>query len=197
MGRVDLDAVGKHHESLGQASVEIRRRRLASKVRATDIADEERIAREHEPWLATAGEIRHEDRDAVRRVPRRVEDLEADRPDGQLVSVLDRRIGVGRLRCGVDTDAGAALGRQGLGTGHVVGVHVGLDDLCDRQPLAARQRHVIVHSVPTGIDYQRPSDLPATDQIGEAARFLVDHLLEDHDEIFPQGSRATQAASLA
>src|SRR5262249_57387163 len=53
---------------------ELRFRAGPDEVRATDSAGEERVAGQDEPGLRGSGLVRDQDRDAVRRVPRRVQD---------------------------------------------------------------------------------------------------------------------------
>ena len=80
MGGKDLEVVGQRQELAVQAVVELLGERRfgarAEQIRAADPAREQRIAGQHEPGFRRPRLVGDQDRDAVRRVSRRVEDRE-------------------------------------------------------------------------------------------------------------------------
>jgi hypothetical protein len=188
VGRVHLHAVGQTQQTLGEAPVEVRRGLLAPEVGPAHVAHEERVAGEHEPGLGAATEIGHEQRDAVRGVAGHVHHLERHVADPELPAVLHRIVGEGGIGGGVEVDPGPGPGRQRLVARHVVGVHVGLEDTGDGEPLAAGHGHVVVHAIAGRIHHDRLAGLGAADQIGETAGLLVQDLLEDHAQSMPHGA---------
>ena len=185
VGGIHLDAVRQDQEPRGEALVQARRRVLAAEVRPADIADEQRVPGQHEPRLVAPGRVGHEKADAVGRVPRRVDDLERDRSHAQLLAVLDRGVGEGRLGRGMDVDARPGLGGEGLVARDVVGVQVGLDDVGDCEALLSAQSQVLVDPVPPGIDHHGLAGATTADQVRETAGLLVEHLLKDHGRNLP------------
>ena len=65
---IHLDLVGQREQLLVDACVEVGGvlTRTARQIRPTDGADEQRVARQHEPRLGSALQIRHQETDALR-----------------------------------------------------------------------------------------------------------------------------------
>src|SRR5687768_16308969 len=78
-------------------------------------------------------------------------------------------------------DAGRGEGGKVAVAGDVVGVRVGFDDAGDAQALLARDAHVLTDAIPAGVDHDRLAGLATPDQVGQAARFLVQELLKNHN----------------
>ena len=103
-----------------------------------DVADEQRVAGEHAVRDLVVGMLVDDDADRLGRVARRRQDLErhlAERQPLPVAQRLDRELDVGRLPV---RDRGAGLRGQLQVTAEEVGVHVGLDDPLDRQPVGGR-----------------------------------------------------------
>jgi hypothetical protein len=139
----------------------------------------------------------NQQRDAVGRVAGHVQDLERHVADPDLPAVLHRIVREGGIGGGVNVDPRPGLGGQGLVARHVVGVHVGLEDAGDREALAPGYRHVVVHPIAGRVHDGRLPGLGAADQVGQAARLLVQDLLKDHAQSMPhraEGAPRRQSA---
>jgi hypothetical protein len=75
---------------------------------------------------------------------------------------------------------GARAGRQLPVPGDVVGVDVGVEDVGEREPAAARPGDVLVHVGPGRVDHRGHALPLAGDQVADAPRRLVGEGLEDH-----------------
>ena len=91
------------------------------------VADEERVAGEHEPGLVAARAIDDREAAVLRPMPRRVDDSQRDGADLDLVAVAHRVVGVVDARVGVHADGNAVLQCKAAVPGDVVGVRVRLD----------------------------------------------------------------------
>ena len=177
---IDLHAVGQRLQHAAQRLPEILRRRHTAEVGAPDGADEQRVAREHEPWLRAACVIGDEHADRVGRVPGRVADLELDLAQTQRVAIDERHVREGHARRAMHVNGGLRGGAEVAVARDVIGVGVRLDHVGDREPLLARDTEIVVDAIPSGIDDDGAPRLGAADQVGQAAGLLVQELLEDH-----------------
>jgi len=59
-------------------------------------------------------------------------------------------------------------------------VGVCLEDMRDLEALLAREAEVLVDAVAPGVDHDRLPGVPAADEVAQAARVLVQELLEYH-----------------
>ena len=139
----------------------------------SDVADEERIAREDEARLG----VEDEDRDALGRVARRLEDAQEDPPKADLLSVAHgvvREAGPGLL---AEDDRRARLLRELPVTAHEVRVQVGLENPADREALRPRLGQVLVH-VAAGVDDRGLAAV--ADQVGRVGETTQVELPEEH-----------------
>ena len=106
------------------------------KVGPGGVADEERVARQHEPRLIAARGVGHGQAAVLGAVAGRVDHAERDRADLDRVTVDHRIARVVDLGQRVDADRDAVLEREPAVPGHMVGVRVRLDRPDDPEPLA-------------------------------------------------------------
>ena len=119
-----------------------------------------------------------QDRDRLRRVARRLEHLERERPELDRVAVAHRRERVVGLGAGSEVDRGAGAVAELEMAGHEVGVEVREEHMADpaAEPLGVLE---VLLDVPLRVDDGRLATLLIGDQIrgvGEAAEVV---LLED------------------
>ena len=135
MSREDLDAVGQLEEPAERVEEPFRALHRADReVRPRGVSDEERVAGEHEPWLVRARRVDHGEATVLGTVARGVETAELDRPDGHLVSVVERVVRVGDLCGGMDAHRDPVVEREAAVTGDVVRVRVRLEHPHDPDP---------------------------------------------------------------
>ena len=127
-----------------------RSRAPARKIGPADGADEQRVAGQHEPWLGPALQVGHEQADALGRVARRVQHLDARVAELDLVPVAERRERTGDVCRFVQAVPAPVCSRQRSTAGPVIGVHVRVDDMRDAHALAGREGRVRVHIVRDG-----------------------------------------------
>ena len=110
----ELDAVVELAQALVQRAVERRSAFVARdrEVGPPAVADEQRVARQHEPGLVAARAVGDDDAAVLRAVPGRVEDVERDVADLDAVAVAQRPVLVDRVRDLVDRDPAAVLLRE-------------------------------------------------------------------------------------
>ena len=111
----ELDAGVERAQALVQRAVERGGALFArdGEVGAPAVADEERVAREHEPRLVAARAIGDDDAAVLGPVARRVQDVERDVADVDAVAVAQRAVLVDGVRNLVDRDPGAVGGARG------------------------------------------------------------------------------------
>ena len=102
------------------------------------VADEERVAGEHEPGLVAARVVDDREAAVLGPVAGRVDDAERDGADLDLVAVAHRVVRVVDAGVGVHADGDAVLEREPAVPGDVVGVGVRLDRADDPRARAAR-----------------------------------------------------------
>lgn len=98
-------------------------------IRATYIADEQRVAGENGPGLRRALQIRYDNADTFERVPGRCEESEAALTERDFVAIFDcmMRERCARARSQINLRAGALC--QLVMAGHEVGVQVRFNDV--------------------------------------------------------------------
>jgi hypothetical protein len=179
---VELNSVGQF-EQLLQAAVEPGRAldRLARKVGAGGVADQKRVACDHEPGLVAAGAVDDDEAAMLGPVPGRVQDSDLHVAERDLLPVLERLVRVLRVRRRVNVDRDLVLQSEPPVAGDVVRVRVRLED--------ARDAHVALLGLPEiGLDRVRGIDDHGltrglvADQVGRAAEIVVDELPKLHEK---------------
>ena len=187
MTREQLDATVEAAEPLVQRGVERCGALVAGhrKVGPSAVADEERVAREHEPRLVAARAVGDHDAAVLRAVPGSVEDVERDVADLEAIAVAQRPVlvdGVGHL---VDRDPAAVLLREDAVARDVVGMRVGLDHADERGAVTMAESEDLAHVERRVDDHGLAGDL-AADEVGGTAQVAPDDLLEDHSSPSPR-----------
>ena len=128
MPGVELDAVGEL-EQLLEAAVEAGRAfdRLAGQIGPRRVADQQRVASDHEPRLVAARAVDDDEAAVLGPVPGRVQDADHNVTERDLLPVCERLVRILGLRRGVDVDGNAVLEREPPVPGDVVGVRVRLE----------------------------------------------------------------------
>ena len=143
------------------------------------VADEQRVAGEHEPRLVRARRVRDGEAAVLRPVPGCVDAAERHAPDDDLRSVGERLARVLGLRERVDTHGDAVVEREPPVTRDVVGVRVRLERPHDPRLEALglgenrldREMRVDDHDL---------SRLLAADEVRGAPEVVVEDLREEH-----------------
>ena len=180
MGRIDHDVVGQREERAVEAVVELPGQRLGREAGRRDevgpahVADEEGVAGEDRDRPVP---IDDEQRDALRRVSRRLEDAQAYAAERDLVAVAGGHVGEGGPGPVPDDDRRARAAGQLPVARHEVGVDVRLDDVADLEAVPRRRLQVGV-DVPPGVDDRR--DAAVADEVGGLRETAEVDLLEDH-----------------
>ncbi len=173
MAGVDGDRVGqlaepaeRVEEPLGALT------RGDGEVRPGGVADEERVAGQHEP-------PRHEEGAVLGPVARRVQDADRDRADPELLPVGERLEGELRLGERVHRDREPVLERESAVPGDVVRVRVRLEHAHDPHACFGRRLEVRLDRVGR-VDDDRDPRLLVADEIGGATQVPVHELPEEH-----------------
>ena len=178
--------VGERQELLAQRVVEQVRELIGTpaercaQIGAADVADEQRVAREHgiRAVLVLLG-VEDENRDRLRRMARRFEHGQPDAPQLHFIAVGHRRervLGAG-LRPEVDRRPDAVAELEVAGD--EVGVHVGQEHLSDRAPELVGVGDVLL-DVALRIDHGRVASYLVGDQVGGVRETAEVVLLVDH-----------------
>ncbi len=110
---------------------------------------------------------------------RRVQGLDAQRAERELVAVIERLVRELGGHQTVNVDRRARRRGQAAVAGYVVGVIVGLEDVRDAYAQVARQIEVLV-DLEARIDHRRDAGLVIADEVRRAAEIVMDNLPEDH-----------------
>ena len=146
---------------------------LAEQVRTSDRSDKQRVAAEDPHRLVR---LAGEDGDVLRRVPRRVYELDRQVADADPFAVLHLVVRVSKIRS--RTGEGSGADREQLArTAHEVGVDVGLERVDDPQIHRASRFDVDVDVTPR-IDDDRFAHARAGDQIRRLSQTFIEEALE-------------------
>jgi len=163
---------------------------LLQQIRPAHIAHEEEVPRENPHRLIGARGVSQQQGDVLRRVPRRVQHLDANVADHPVIALGHENdiglMGEGVLPIGVahvaEKEHGARSRSQLTPSAHIVGVNVGLCDVGDAQPLLLGGLEVLA-DVSVRVYDQRLSGLRAADQIGGLRQVVVVEVLQQHIRI--------------
>ena len=145
MAGEDLDAVGQLEQPAQRVEEPLGALlRVDGEVGPPRVADEERVAGEHEPRLVGARAVDDREARVLRPVAGRVDRAQDDLAELELGAVLERVVRVLGLGGGMDRDRHAVLERQPAVAREVVGVGVRLDDAhdADAAPLGLAQERL-------------------------------------------------------
>ena len=187
---IDACRVGQRQQLVVQRVVELPGELVAGdalrgqQVRSTDIADEQRVARED--GVGSVGRpVVHDHADRLGRVARCVQHLEHDLPELDALAVGELaglELGLGERPVG---DLGAGGGSQLEVAGEEVGVEVGLHDELDRQPVLGRRLEVR-RDVAARVDDHGPAGGRVADEVRGLREAVEVVLFEDHRSRPPQ-----------
>ena len=181
MAGEDLDAVRKLEQPAERVEEPFRALfRGHCEVRAGGVADEERVAGEHEPGLVGACAINDREARVLGPVPRRVNRAQDDLAELQLQTVFEQVVWILGRCCGVDRHRDAVLEREPAVAGQVIGVRVGLDHPHDLHlALGGRLQHRFDRE--RWIDDRSDACILVAHQIRRTAEVVVQKLLEQHE----------------
>jgi hypothetical protein len=179
--------VGEGEQALGQRAIQgaphvlDAERATGVQVGAPDVADEQRVAGQHEPGLVAAAVVGDDVGVMRRRVPGRGHREHLGIAEADDIAVGERMVVEGDSGC-VGEVGRRARARDELGQPRdVVGVHVGLEDRDDRHALGLRLRDVAVDEVDVRIGHGEGAVGLAAEQVGRARGLVVEELAEVHD----------------
>ena len=165
MAGEDLDPVGELEQPLQGVEEALRALRGSDgEIGPGGIADEQRVASEHEPRLVAARVVDNREAAVLRPMAGRVDDAKRDGADLDLVAVAHRVVRVVDAGVGVDADRDAVFEREPAVPGDVVGMRVRLDRADDRDAL------------PFGFGEQRLDHIRRVDEHGNARFFVSDEV---------------------
>ena len=180
MARVDLDAVAeideppKRMEQIFGAVV-----RLDREVGPRGVADEERVAGEHEPRLVAARAVDHREGAVLRPVPRRMDRADDDVAELDLGAVGQSVVRKRRFRGGVDVHRHAVLEREPPVSRDVIGVGMRLEHADEPDAAASALIQIGLDRVGR-IDDDGHTCMLVTDDVRPTAEVVVDELREEH-----------------
>ncbi len=150
---------------------------VGRKVGASHVADKQRVAREHREGLRRFLGVRHQNRDALRRVARRFQEAKYALPEPYFVAVADRDVRKPGSRLRPEINGGAGEGREFRVAGYEIRVQVGLDHVLDAQSVFHRVFDVDAH-VALRVDHG--GDAFRTNYVGGMRETSEIELLEVH-----------------
>ena len=181
MTRIDLDAVAELDEPAQRVEEPLGAvQRLDREVGACRVADEERVAREHEPRLVAARAVDHREGAVLGAVARRVDRADDDVAELDLGAVCQRLVRKRRFGCRMDAHRQAVLEREAPVARDVVGVRVGLEHADEPDAAALALVQILLDRVGR-IDDDGDSRMLVTDDVRTTPEVVVDELLEQHD----------------
>ena len=188
VSRIDLDSVAE----IGQPAQAVEEPlgaldRLDGEIGSRGVADEERVAREHEPRLRPAGAVDHGEGAVLRPVARRVDRPDDDVSELDLAAVDERDVRVRRAGGLVNRDRQPVLECQPSVAGDVIGVRVRLEDADEPHVASLRLGEVRLDPV-RGVDEDGDARVLVPDQVRPAAEIVVDELPEEHGAKVPANS---------
>jgi hypothetical protein len=152
---------------------------LDRQVGASRVPDEERIAREQEPWLVGPGPVDHGEAGMLGTVARRVQAAQDDVADLDLVAVGERVMRVLRLGRGMDGDRDVVLEAEPSVPRDVVGMRVRLQHAHDPDTSLVGLGEILL-DLERRVDHDRRACVFVADEIRRAAEIVVHELREDH-----------------
>ena len=153
---------------------------VSEQIGPADAPREEGIAGEHEPRLGSPRPIGHDEADAVRRMPGRVQHRDPNVAHLVLLAVLQIHVREFDGRGGVDEHRRAGDDRQPPGTRHVVRLHVRLEDVGDAHVLLCGRLDIGLDLV-LWIHHSAAGCAPSAEEVAGAAGFGREKLSEDHE----------------
>jgi hypothetical protein len=161
--------------------------RFDREIRATGIADEERVSGENEPRLVAARAVDHREAAVLRSVTRCMDRPQDDLADLDLRPVVERLVRERRPCVAVNANREAVLERETSVAGDVIGVRVRLEDAHEPDLAAFRLRQYRLDVVGR-VDDDRDALLLVADEVAGATQIVVQELLEEHGATLPPAS---------
>ena len=140
---------------------------------------EPQVDRQHEPGLGPPGLVGDQERDAVRRVPRRVQDGDPHVAKVMLLPILEAHVGERDRGRFVDENGRAGHPREALRPGGVVRLDVRLEDVRDPHVLLSGGLDIGL-DVLLWIHHSAAGCPPSAEEIAGAAGLGGQELPEDH-----------------
>ena len=189
MPRVDLDTVGELEQPSERMEQALGALLSADReIGSRGVADEERVAGEHEPRLVGARVVDHGDAAMLGPVPRRVDAAERDVPDAELVAVVPELVRVLGTRERMRGDRDRVVEGEPPVSREVIGVCVRLDHAGDVHVARGRLREQGLDRV-RRVDEHGLAGLFTPHEIGRASQIRVHELREQHAGDRSSGSR--------
>ena len=203
MGGIDERGVGQLHEFVRDAVVEHvgqlvgRHTDARQEVGPAHVADEERVAGEHGQRLGVAlRKIVDEDRDALRRVARRLHDLELHVAVLDHIAILHLHAREFRLRPPAEMDRRPGLVTQFDVAGDEVGMEMREEDVLDRVPAGFGVGEVLI-DVALGIDHRGRLRFVIGDHVRRVRQAREVVLLDLHGDVSVEGMEMVGITSVS
>ncbi len=166
-------------ETLVELLGERRFRACADEVRAADATREEGVSGQDEPGLRSPGLVGDQDRDAVGRMPRRVEDRETHVPQIVVLTIRDLDMREPDWRGLMEEHGGARHIRETTGPGKVIGLDMRLEDVRDPHGFLCGRLEVGL-DLELWIHHSAGACAPSAEQVAGAAGLRGQKVAKDH-----------------
>src|SRR6266567_2753562 len=145
-----------------------------------DVADKQRIARHYQPGVLAAAGIGNGQRDMLRAVAGRMDDVQLGNTEAQFIAIFEVLVGICCLCLLMHINRRASAARNLTVARDVIGMVMRLDHGGYVHLSGRSQFEDIVHHIQAWIDHRAHARVRAANDVAGTAQVLFDDLLEVH-----------------